>query len=123
MIKEMIYEAYRKEADILYDGCYRDYRFLVVSYGTHPCGYVELKEGQKYYGFEVYDDIDVDVHGGLTWAGKLSFIDGWFIGWDYAHYEDFCGYDDEREGSKKWTTQEIIDECKHAIDQLIELDN
>lgn len=123
MIKEMIYEAYRKEADILYDGWYRDYRFLVVSYGTHPCGYVELKEGQKYYGCEVYDDIDVDVHGGFTWAGKLSFIDGWFIGWDYAHYEDFCGYDDDRGDSKKWTTQEIMDECKYVIDQLIELDN
>lgn len=121
MFKEMIYEAYRKEAEILCDEQYRGYRFLVVSYGTYPCGYVELKEGQPYNGYEDYDEIDVDVHGGLTWAGKLSFIDGWFIGWDYAHYEDFCGYDDDRRGYKRWTTQEIIDECKNVIDQLINL--
>lgn len=121
-MKEMIYEAYRKEAEILCDKQYRGYRFLVVSYGTNPCGYVELKEGQKYYGCEDYE-FDVDVHGGLTWAGGLRFTDGWFIGWDYAHYNDFCGYDDDRRGYKRWTTQEIINEAKSVIDQLIDLGN
>lgn len=122
MVKEMIYETYRKDGDILYDGWYRGYRFLVVSYGTHPCGYVELKEGQKYYGCEDYE-FDVYVHGGLTFTGKLSFIDGWFIGWDYAHFDDFSGYDIDWRDRKRWTTQEIINEAKSVIDQLIDLGN
>lgn len=48
---------------------------------------------------------------------------GWFIGWDYAHYCDFAGYElempiDVRTGGKKWTTSEIVNECKQVIDQI-----
>lgn len=33
------------------------------------CGYVGVPEGHKLYG-KGYDDVDVDVHGGLTFANK-----------------------------------------------------
>lgn len=58
----------------------------------------------------------------------LNTVDkkGWFIGWDYAHHCDFAGYELALPTSlsshgKKWTTQEIVNECKEVIDQLVEL--
>mgnify|MGYP001032403433 CR=1 FL=1 len=39
------------------------------------------------------------MHGGLTysrdflWISKERKLQGWFIGWDYAHYGDYVGYE------------------------------
>ena len=40
----------------------------------HLCGYVVLPEDHKLYGTD-YEEIDVDVHGGLTYSenGKVGF--------------------------------------------------
>ena len=70
--------------------------------------------------------MDISCHGGLTYSEEyLRTVDkkGWFIGWDYAHYCDFLGYELEmpiyiRTNGKKWTTYEIINECKQVIDQI-----
>lgn len=51
----------------------------------HLCGYVFLDESNDLYGKD-YFDIDVDVHGGLTFSGE--FEGGWLIGFDCGHYED-----------------------------------
>jgi hypothetical protein len=63
-------------------------------------GYVLLPLGHKYHGVG-YDDIPVNVHGGLTFAkeiteSNLSFsedlttedIGKWMIGFDTAHHRD-----------------------------------
>lgn len=64
-------------------------------------GYVVLPKGHKYHG-KHYDDIDVDIHGGLTfseevneeilehWGSLLTKEDigCWIIGFDCAHYGD-----------------------------------
>lgn len=39
---EMIYK--RATQELLYQGEYKGYRFFIVSYGTHPCAYVENKK-------------------------------------------------------------------------------
>jgi hypothetical protein len=52
----------------------------------HLCGYVDLPKGHPWHG-EHYDDIDADVHGGLTY-GKAEG-DCWRIGFDCAHAGDF----------------------------------
>lgn len=44
-------------------------------------GYVRVPEDHPWHGLD-YDDIDVDVHGGLTYAR-----DGW-IGFDTLHFGD-----------------------------------
>ena len=54
--------------------------------------------------------------------------ENWFIGWDYAHCGDYCGYEEYMPESiitygKKWTTEEIIEECKNAIDQIIDFES
>ena len=65
-------------------------------------GYVIIPKGHELHG-KHYDDINVDVHGGLTYSDKLTEdiasmffpkddlkddIGGWLVGFDCAHYGD-----------------------------------
>lgn len=70
------------------------------------------------------------VHGGLTYSGNQFYgvyeptadekTTRWFVGWDYCH----CGDNIEfphiecKCVGKKWTTEEIIEECKACIEAL-----
>lgn len=78
-------------------------------------------------GLEINDN-DIGVHGGITYYGDYLTISadieikGNFIGWDYAHFDDYGGYmerlpQDLRFG-KKWTTEEIFEEVKEACYQI-----
>ena len=56
-----------------------------------------------------------------------EMLNGWFIGWDYAHYNDYCGYDETlpiefKRGGKKWTTEEIQEEVYFVCRQLRKVD-
>ena len=56
-------------------------------------------------------------------TGNNQEIEGWFVGWDYAHYGDYIGFEEKlpfnlRTGGKKWTTEEIFAEVKDACYQL-----
>ena len=130
-MKEMVYKTERQSAEVLYEGTYGGYNFVIVSYGTHPCAYVEIPKTSEYYGVD-YDKLDfINCHYGLTYADRLDHIypnnDRWFIGWDYAHAGDYMGYDVlfnfDTSKDKKWTTQEIYEEVKKVIDQIVTLDN
>ena len=132
-IKPMIYQADRK-LELLHFDKYKGYNYYILNLGTHPTAYVEIPKDNVLYGKdynEIYDEgYYIDVHGGLTYSN--SYLMGietvnWFIGWDYAHCYDYSGYYDLIkdsvliEGTKKWTTEEIIKECEDAIDQIIEI--
>lgn len=59
--------------------------------GGHRCGYVRVPPGHAAHG-KPYDDVDVQVHGGLTFgdAEPCEHEDGqgyWF-GFDCAHHMD-----------------------------------
>lgn len=132
-IKEMEYksqpcERFDKPAryEILCQSWYKGYKVLIVSYFTHPCAYIGLPEDHPYYNVD-YDDIPIDCHGGLTYGSNNHNVvtelrdNGYFIGWDYAHYGDYMSPLDSASpffNNKKWTTREIIDECFNVIDQL-----
>ena len=125
-MKKMIYQEDRK-LEILYDNKYLGYRYIILNLGTHPTAYIEIPKGHKLNGQD-YDDIDLNVHGGLTYSRhELLGIDSenWYIGWDYAHCDDYAGYElnmpkELRTHSKKWTTEEIDKECKDAIQQIVD---
>lgn len=128
-MKEMIYMN-KSIAELLDSGTYNGYEYAVVSRGLHPCAYVKLPEGHKYYGLD-YDDIPIACHCGLTYSDSyvdgLSYSDGWWIGWDYGHCCDYSGFmmreywcDIDTSKYKKWTTVEILEEVKQVIDQLSE---
>lgn len=124
-MKAMTYKNERT-TEVLADDKFLGYHFYVISYGTHPCAYVSLPESSRYYYYG-YDHIPIDCHGGLTYAdsrlcrGAIG-CDGWYIGWDYAHCYDYLPYGYSDDG-KKWTTEEMVEECKNVIMQLIELEN
>lgn len=133
-MKEMIYQSTRlKEPEMLASGEYNGYNYYVLSQGTHPCGYVEIPHDSKYFNVD-YDNIPVECHGGLTYGrgflvGEATIDDNrYFIGWDYAHYGDYVGYrigfieESLHVFDAKYTTEDIIRECKDVIKQLIRLE-
>lgn len=129
-IKEMVYmnERPRTGKEILAKDSYKGYEYMVVSYGVHPCAYIALTEDQPYYKADDYEDVDVPCHGGCTFVewGYEGVYDKTYkvIGWDYGHYNDFSGlclntghHLSVSEG-KKWTTEEMVQECHDVIDKL-----
>lgn len=137
-MKEMNYVNTRIK-EILYEDDYLGYHFLIVSYGIHPCAYIEIPKTHRWYKKPYTDEEleDIECHGGLTYSDNLSHILGkeeangrWFIGWDYGHIGDFEGYyldkiwpgEKDFSAEKKWTTQEIFNEVKNVIEQIIKMD-
>jgi len=127
-MKEMFYQQTRG-VFVLDKGINNGYKYAIISYGTHPCCYVFLPKGHKYYG-KNYDDIDIDCHYGLTFSeDDLPYNplqnDDWIIGWDYAHCGDYYGIYEMKElkkfdnsKDKKWTTKELQQEVFDVIKQL-----
>lgn len=130
---------------------YKGYRCAVLFQPMcHRCGYIEIPKDSKYFNV-AYDDIPIDVHGGLTYGRDyLSEVskqeDGtYWIGWDYAHYMDCNDYesaleyykDDEKAVEQILRMKEIMSysegwsysqtsvecDCERVVEQLIELDN
>lgn len=51
----------------------------------HRCGYVSVPAEHPLHG-KHYDDVDVEVHGGLTYSDERDGL--WWFGYDCAHWED-----------------------------------
>lgn len=133
-MKEMIYSN-KSKREVLDSGYCMGFFYYILNLGTHPTAYIRIPESHKYYDKD-YDEINIDVHGGLTYAHDYLYIDditkleGWFIGWDYAHSYDYVGwYEDEyyqkhdlHKDRKKWTTQEIKEEVASVCYQLSEVE-
>jgi hypothetical protein len=115
--------------------------------GGHWCGYVGVSEGHKAFEKE-YGDVEVDVHGGLTFS---SFCDGepgkgichlpepgepdrvWWLGFDCHHYNDYSPRDKMFERDRPeplWmvdveasyrTLQYVKNQCAALAEQLRQL--
>ena len=83
----------------------------------HLCGYVSLPKTSKFFQ-KGYDDIDVNVHGGLTYA-KMSG-DLWKIGFDCAHLYDYIpGMGFPNYGEETYRDMEFVErEIKTMVQQL-----
>lgn len=123
-INEMEYKECLHNPKILAKGFIYDVAFAVISYGTHPCAYIE-----NVLNIENYEDVlleELPIHGGATYLGNATWDENdtkEYIGWDYAHLSDYCGYykgmGDFSE-FKKWNTNEIYTEVKEVIKLLIQ---
>lgn len=126
-MKEMKYTN-NAHFEMIAQGEYKNYNYYVFNMGTHPTAYVEVPKGHKYYGLQ-YNDIDIDVHGCLTYSQyhlpRQNNGDTWVIGWDYAHFGDYMPIPGDVIGidTHIWTTEEIVRECKSVIEQLVEANN
>lgn len=129
--KQMEYQKERKE-EVLCEGKYKNFQFYILNLGTYPTAYVEIPRESFLFG-KGYDQIDIEVHGGLTFADS-SLIgnknNSWFIGWDYAHLGDYLGYSEDYPGlskfsinDKKWTTEEIFEDVVSVIEQIRKIDS
>lgn len=131
-MKEMQYQAdYKRE--ILDTGYCYGLVYYILNLGMHPTAYIQIPSNHRLYGKdydEIYNEVGIDVHGGITYTKDYLYIsdnqkiDGWFIGWDYAHYGDYAGYEEKfpenlRTNGKKWTTKEILNEVKVACRQIV----
>lgn len=127
-MKAMEYSIKRK-IEVLDTGYCFGLLYYIMNLGTHPTAYIRIPEGHKDYK-KNYDDIDLSVHGGLTysnnhlWISENQKTEGWFVGWDYGHCGDYTGYEEMfpaelSSGGKKWTTEEIFKEVKEACYQLM----
>ena len=116
--KQMEYQMRLPEYETLAEGKDGEYEWKVLSLGSHPCGYVSVPKNHPFYG-KCYWGIEdkIEVHGGLTFGGELHGFNGLWFGWDYAHAGDFT-FPFAMTGDKRWSTQEIVDECLRAIEQF-----
>lgn len=77
-------------------------------------GYVLVPDGHEFHGKSYYD-IDVSVHGGLTFSEVISQGDdfGWrqghWIGFDTAHYGD---------NLKRWPKSAVFEETMMLFNQI-----
>lgn len=122
-IKPMVYKQRVADIEVLAHDTYRDYEFAIVSFGTHPCAYVGIPKGHRFYrkdyDLKMFDNIPA--HCGLTYSemGIENLMqDKWVIGWDYAHSGDYTPLL-FWEGLKRWSTEEILEEVKAVIDEII----
>lgn len=135
---KMIYRD-EKIVDILLKGEYKEYKWIIVSYGTHPCAYIKLHNDSKLISLR--EDIPINCHGGITYFSSDGipqlkaipkkdneiylyepvFNSGYFIGWNYAHADDQIG-SIENKWKKKWTESDIQLEVYDVIEQLIVLE-
>ena len=74
-MKEMVYKNYMENGqeviEILDEGIYKSFHYVIVSYGTHPCAYIEIPKDN------VSDEdklIDIDCHGGITYVSTTGLI-------------------------------------------------
>lgn len=125
---EMEYTNTRVKPYRLATGTHKGFQYYVLSLGTHPCAYVDASGVSK----GELDTKRICCHGGITYSKDyLATVDrkGWLIGWDYAHCGDYGGWLPTHHeavcvGSlKRWTTREIVEECKNVIEQIVELRN
>ena len=136
-LKEMKYSSERK-IELLATGHFGEYEYFILNLGWHPTAYVRIPENHPLFG-KFMDEVDLDVHGGVTYSDNHLYIsesekiDGWFFGWDYAHYGDYGGYQEIKEiknifekyqyMQKKWKTEEILEHVRQACRELKEHEN
>lgn len=78
--------------------------------------YIRIPKDHPFYG-QWYDDVPLQVHGGLTYC-CLGLNEEWWIGWDYAHYNDWWGMAEKGWGMEHtgeiWTVDDVAKEVEEA---------
>jgi len=95
-------------------------------------GYVALTKDHPDHG-KNYDEINVNVHGGLTFSehgsederdGEILFPDKslYWVGFDTAHSGDWMSYAPQR-GGRKWSLEDVSKETEYLAKQLSDIEN
>jgi len=73
---------------------------------THRCGYVKVSKDNLTNEIDDYNDIPVEIHGGLTWGSKGSW------GFDCMHWNDTLDV---------WTLKRVEEEVNNLSEQLAKI--
>lgn len=100
------------------------FRFVVLRGRVSLCAYVGIPPTHPIADHH-YDDLPIDAHGGLTYAGpSLIGVDSdlFWYGWDYAHAGDrlLYGFTDPSDG-REWTPDLVDADSRHARDDFRKL--
>jgi hypothetical protein len=83
-----------RPGDVLAKGEHVGFEWIVTHNGMgHRCGYVRVPKGHPWHGKD-YDDLEVNIHGGLSFAendvpyDKGVADDAYWLGFDCAHSGD-----------------------------------
>ena len=105
----------------------------------HWCGYVQVPEDSRLFGknYNFYSQSengisalekainDINVHGGLTYAGERRKDGDWWFGFDCGHFGDLCLYQlDYNLGDSCAVYKDkeyVINECKNLAKQIKEI--
>ncbi len=81
------------------------------SYRNWYTGYVIIPKGHKFYEADGTDEdvMNLEVHGGITFADVLSEVGEFALGFDCAHFRDNPFDNDERY---------VCEECKNLIIEI-----
>lgn len=138
-IKPMKYKRKMHPPELLYNDIYEGMHYYIVSMGTHPCAYIEIPLKSKLIKMPEILAInhlagnEIGYREPYLQTSEGTIIDSTdhslFIGWDHAHSSDYTGFIDLKPlwlnnmfdfpELHKWTTEEMIEECKQAIDELL----
>jgi hypothetical protein len=114
----------KKKKEVVYEEDYKGHHIVIVSHGTHPCAYVSAGKAEAKLP-KSYFDFDISCHGGVTFYSDLRYVDKKFgqqiyVGWDYAHLDDYYRFGEISFDGKKWTAEEILEEAHRVTDQLVD---
>ncbi|HYT41828.1 MAG TPA: hypothetical protein VEP90_05750 [Methylomirabilota bacterium] len=104
-----------------------------------PLAYIRIPEKHPWLKVDNYNDIPLDVHGGITFLTTITgkekieedwhkFTPGTWLGWDYGHAGDFNYIISSLQNVQKWNKKiknkfwqfdEIEEEIKDAINQML----
>ena len=63
--------------------------YVLYVNNSHNCGYVAVPKDHPWHEDDYYKHYNIEVHGGLTFAGTITDIDeSWLFGFDAAHLGD-----------------------------------
>lgn len=106
---------------------------ILLVRGSHHCGYVELPERLGKPDYDEGPIMELNVHGGVTYAGNLPEMDNkYVVGYDCAHYGDYMKCPEELKGTDMeklwafdngvWRDEEFCtNECESLAKQISEI--
>ena len=99
-----------------------DCKIIEQLWSGHLCGYVRLPEDHPLFQVDYFDESfpNFDVHGGITFSGSL-FCEGFYVGFDCAHYDDICPkrVDEVRSPTATFKDETFVkEELLYLADQL-----
>lgn len=122
-------ELYNMERPPIFEtitkGKHSGFEFFIVWCASHPNAYIKIPKNHPFYKKD-YRKIDNKclVHGGFTFSGedldkRYGLLDGWYLGWDYAHCTDFINLPGHCLDGIKRRVEDIEKDCKEVIDKII----